>query len=67
MKTKWGAYLWKLRFLLFMPYLIFCIWAWSTLGNDDFPIYYWISLTVYMLICTVILHIMEKKQKKEKQ
>ncbi|AMM93846.1 hypothetical protein UP17_16315 [Peribacillus simplex] len=67
MKIKWGTYLWKLRLLLFMPYLIFGIWAWSTIGNDAFPMYYWISLTGYMLICTVILHIMDKKAKKEKE
>ncbi|MFC8563508.1 hypothetical protein [Peribacillus frigoritolerans] len=63
----WGRYLWKLRLLLFMPYLIFGIWAFNVSGNDSFPIYYWITLTGYMLICTVILHKMEKKEKKEKQ
>ncbi|MFC9601075.1 hypothetical protein ACFTQL_25185 [Peribacillus butanolivorans] len=61
----WGKYLWKLRLLLTIPYLLFGIWAFSTIGNDNFPLYYWISLTVYMLICTIILHKMEKKEKKK--
>ncbi|MFF2290489.1 hypothetical protein [Peribacillus butanolivorans] len=57
----WGRYLWKLRLLLFIPYLLFGIWAFSTIGNDDFPLYFWLALAVYVLICSIILHKMEKK------
>ncbi|MED3983481.1 hypothetical protein P4646_05250 [Peribacillus simplex] len=63
----WGKYLWKLRLILFMPYLIFGTWAFSASKDDDFPLYYWISLAVYVLICSIILHKMEKKEKKEKE
>ncbi|MFF2591068.1 hypothetical protein ACFVSS_25170 [Peribacillus butanolivorans] len=68
MKIKWGAYLWKLRLLLFIPYVFFGIWIFKAIGkDDDFPIYYWMAMAVYTLICSIILHKMEKKEKKEKQ
>ncbi|MGW6301760.1 hypothetical protein [Peribacillus butanolivorans] len=63
----WGRYLWKLRLLLTIPYLLFAIFIFSSNGNDkDYPGYYWLVFAVYVLFSSVILHIMEKKEKKEK-
>ncbi|MEF2093068.1 hypothetical protein V3595_00095 [Bacillus sp. CFBP9009] len=62
MKVKWGKHLWKLRLLLTIPYLLFGIWIFSAIEkDDDFPIYYWLILAVYMIICSILLHKMEKK------
>ncbi|MGG3911254.1 hypothetical protein [Peribacillus simplex] len=64
----WGAYLWKLRLLLFIPIVLYGIWVFSSLQNiEDFPTYYFFILAVYTLITSIILHKMEKKEKKEKQ
>ncbi|MEJ9232231.1 hypothetical protein LAV79_22800 [Peribacillus butanolivorans] len=68
MKIKWGAYLWKLRLLLFIPILLYGILVFSSLKNiEDFPSYYFLILAVYTLISSTILHKMEKKAKKEKE
>ncbi|MEK4009960.1 hypothetical protein [Peribacillus sp. FSL M8-0224] len=61
----WGRYLWKLRLFLFIPILLFSIFMFSSI--DDYPGYYWLIFAVYMLFSTILLHIMEKKEKKEKQ
>ncbi|MFE4706807.1 hypothetical protein [Peribacillus simplex] len=59
----WGKYLWKLRLLLTIPYLLFAIFIFSSIGNDkDYPSYYWLILAIYVLICSIILHKMEKKK-----
>ncbi|WHY57444.1 hypothetical protein [Peribacillus simplex] len=59
----WGKYLWKLRLLLTIPYLLFAIFIFSSIGNDrDYPNYYWLILAIYVLICSIILHKMEKKK-----
>ncbi|MFD4863435.1 hypothetical protein [Streptomyces atratus] len=63
----WGKYLWKLRLLLTIPYVFFGIWIFKAIGkDDDFPIYHWMAMTVYMLITSTILHKMEKKARQER-
>ncbi|MFD6442388.1 hypothetical protein ACFWDG_21975 [Peribacillus sp. NPDC060186] len=62
----WGRYLWKLRLLLTIPYVFFGIWIFTAIQkDDDFPIYYWVALAVYALFSSIILHKMEKKEKKK--
>ncbi|MGG0789272.1 hypothetical protein ABE132_11175 [Peribacillus simplex] len=60
----WGVYLWKLRLLLFIPIVLYGIWIFTT---GAYPSYYLIVIAIYTLICSIILHKMEKKEKKEKQ
>ncbi|MDM5357201.1 hypothetical protein [Peribacillus sp. ACCC06369] len=57
----WGRYLWKLRLLLTIPYLLlFAILMFELIDNRG---YYWLLLVVYMLFSSIILHKMEKKEK----
>jgi hypothetical protein len=66
--AMWGAYLWKLRLLLFIPIVPFAIFMYSSIDSDEgFPSSYFLILAVYTLITSTILHKMEKKAKKEKQ
>jgi hypothetical protein len=63
----WGRYLWKLRLLLTIPYLLFAILMFSSIGNDKDYGYYWMAFVVYAIVSNIILHKMEKKEKVEKE
>ncbi|MFD6211197.1 hypothetical protein [Peribacillus sp. NPDC060253] len=63
----WGRYLWKLRLLLTIPYLLFAIFMFSSNDNDNDYGHYWLAFVVYTIISSIILHKMEKKEKKEKE
>ncbi|CAH0158975.1 MULTISPECIES: hypothetical protein [Bacillaceae] len=63
----WGRYLWKLRLLLTIPYLLFAILMFSSIGNDKDYGYYWMAFVVYAIVSNIILHKMEKKEKMEKE
>jgi hypothetical protein len=61
----WGKYLWKLRLLLFIPILLFSIFMFSSIDSDnDYASRYWLIFAVYMLFSTILLHKMEKREKK---
>ncbi len=62
----WGKYLWKLRLLLTIPYILYGVFVFSS-DKDFFSNYYFWPFAVYVLFCTIILHKMEKKEKKEKK
>ncbi|MFE4809719.1 hypothetical protein ACFQ9Y_00915 [Peribacillus simplex] len=62
----WGKYLWKLRLLLSIPYILYAVFVFSS-DKDFFSNYYFLPFVAYVLFCTIILHIMEKKEKKEKE
>ncbi|MED3762027.1 MULTISPECIES: hypothetical protein [Peribacillus] len=60
-----GNYLWKLRLLLFIPIVLYAIYTFSAIEKyEDYPSYYFLILAVYTIICSIILHKMEKKEKK---
>ncbi|AXN39639.1 hypothetical protein CN689_15185 [Peribacillus butanolivorans] len=63
----WGKYLWKLRLLLTIPNLLFLIPIFLSIGNDKDYGYYWLAFVIYTIISSIILHKMEKKEKKEKE
>ncbi|MFD4931739.1 hypothetical protein ACFWMS_23105 [Peribacillus butanolivorans] len=65
MKINWGKYLWKLRLLLFIPIVLYAIFMFSSFDSDEvFPSSYFLVLAVYTIVCSIILHKMEKKEKK---
>ncbi|MEV5112941.1 hypothetical protein MRBL20_001054 [Peribacillus frigoritolerans] len=66
--AMWGKYLWKLRLLLFSPIVFYAIFMYSSFDSDEgFPSSYFLILAIYTLITSIILHKMEKKEKKEKE
>jgi predicted membrane channel-forming protein YqfA (hemolysin III family) len=63
----WGKYLWKLRLLLFIPFVLLSVFMFKSIGNDTDMGRYWLIFAVYVMISNIILYIMERKEKKEKQ
>jgi predicted membrane channel-forming protein YqfA (hemolysin III family) len=67
MKINWGKYLWKLRLLLFIPFVLLSVFMFKSIDNDTDMGRYWLVFAVYVTISNIILYIMERKEKKEKQ